>query len=372
MTSMVKENKMVSPYFLFFLMHSAQTGVSVLNFQSNVIRGAGHDAWLSVLAFGLVLHVVFLMMLLIMKVSSSGDILSFHRDVFGNIFGGALNIILACYLAIVSLFAIRTYIDILQIWVFDGIASWEFSLLLSLLVYYIVVGGIRVITSIAFWGVVIPTFLLLSLLYLLGFAEVSYLSPPFEHRAKDYFISAKEIAPMYFGFETVLVFFPFIKNKEKAQKRGHLGLLYTTSLYTIITIITFLFFSQGKLQHLTWPTLTMIKIIRLPFLERFEFIFIFTWLLVVMPVICTYLWSAVRCMKATIPKLKPTYILVGFLLIFHYVNSQLVEIHYSSVMEKYIGYSGLILLFCYIPFLFLIAIIRKKMTKKRKRPPEAS
>jgi spore germination protein (amino acid permease) len=363
MNSIVKENKMVSPYFLFYLLHSTQTGVVVLSFQANIIKGAGHNAWLPVLAVGFLMHVLFLMMLYILKHSSAGDLLSFHRDVFGKVFGGMLNLIMATYFSILSLYALYTYIDILQIWVFDGITSWEFSLLFSALIFYIVAGGFRVVTAIAYWGVVIPSFLLLSLLYLLNYIEVSYLIPIFQYGLKDYFNSAKEAAPLYIGFETVLVFFPFIKDREKSSKWGHLGLLFSTFIYTTISIITFLFFTQEKLTHLAWPTLTMIKIMQFPFLERFEFIFIFTWLLVIMPVICIYLWSAIRSIKSTIPKAKATYVLVGLLAVFHFINSYFVEIQYSQFLSKLVRYSGLFFLFCYIPFLFLIAVVRKKLKK---------
>jgi spore germination protein (amino acid permease) len=363
MNSMVKANKMVSPYFLFFLMHSTQTGVVFLQFQSNIIKGAGHDAWIPVLVLGLMMHVLFLMMLSILKQASAGDILSFHRDVFGKVIGGLLNLLLAIYFSLLSLYVLYTYIDILQIWVFDGIPSWEFSLLFSVLIYYIVVGGFRVITAIAYWGVIIPSFLLLSLLYLLDYADDSHLIPLLQYDVKDYIISAKEAAPIYLGFENVLVFFPFIKNREKSTKWGHLALLFTTFLYTFFTLFAFIFYTQEKLEHLEWPILSMIKIIQFPILERFEFIFIFTWLLVVMPVICIYLWSAIRSIKLTIPKAKPTYLLVGLLVIFHFVNDQLTAIQYSHLMGKLVDYSGIIFLFAYIPFLFLIAVVRQKVKK---------
>ncbi len=361
MNSMVKENKMVSPYFLFFLIHATQTGVSVLTFQTKIIRGAGHTAWLSVLGLGFVMHVIFLMMLFILKQSSTGDILSFHREVFGKIFGGMLNIILASYFSIASLTVLYIYIDVLQIWVFNGIASWEFALLLTAVIYYIVAGGFRIVTAIAYWGVVIPSFLFFSILYLLKYVEFSYLQPFFLYGVKDHLISAKEAVPIYLGFENILVFFPFIKNREKSHKWGHLSLLFTTITYTVIALMTFMFFSLGKLKHLTWPTLTMIKIIQFPFLERFEFIFIFTWLLVVMPVICIYLWSAIRSMKLTISKVKPTYLLIGLLAVFYFVNSKLLGIEVSYFLVNIYAYSGRIFLFCYIPILFLIAVIRKKV-----------
>lgn len=357
----VKENKLVSPYFLFFLMHSAQIGVLALTFQSKIIKGAGYNSWLSVLALGLLIHAIFLMMISIMRHSSGGDIVSFHKDVFGKIFGGMLNIIMAAYFSLISLFTLYTYIDILQIWVFDKIPSWEFTLLLTVAIYYIVTGGFRIVTAIAFWGVVVPGFMVLSGIYLLGYVEISYLQPLFIYGVKDHFISMKEAAPIYLGFENVLVFFPFIKDREKSYKWGHLALLVTTIFYTTMAIMTFIYFSKGKLEHLSWPTLSMIKIIRFPFLERFEFIFIFTWLLVVMPVICIYLWSAVRSIKLTFPKVKPTHILIALLAVFYFVNSQLIGMQYSLLLNKIYSYSGPIFLFCYIPFLFLISVVRNKI-----------
>lgn len=178
-------------------------------------------------------------------------------------------------------------------------------------------------------------------------------------------MSTKEVAPMYLGFETVLVYFSFIKNRDKASKWGHFSLLYTTLLYTLLAIFTFMFFSQGKLQRLEWPTLTMIKIIQFPFLERFEFIFIFTWLLAVMPVICIYLWSAIRCIKCTIPKIKPTYILLGLLIVFFIANIKFIDIKYDNLLAKMTLYSGLAFLFCYVPILFVISIVWKKFKHYR-------
>ncbi|MDQ0232661.1 GerAB/ArcD/ProY family transporter [Metabacillus malikii] len=364
MKSIVKENKMVSPYFLFFLIHSTQTGVAVLSFQVNIIGGAGQDAWISVFATGLFMHVILFMMLYILKHSSTGDILSLHREVFGKYLGGLISITIAIYLALISLNSLHTYIDLLQIWVFDGIASWEFSLLFCVLIYYVVSGGFRIITAIAYWGVVIPSFLLLSILYLLNYAEISYLTPIFNYHLNDYLISAKEVLPVYMGFESVLIFYPFISERETSHKWGHIATLYTTLLYTVIAVITFLFFTQGKLEHLTWPTLTLIKIIQLPFLERFEFIFIFTWLLVVMPVVCINLWAAVRSFKLTIPKLKSTYILIAFLTVFHIVNSLFIEIGFSHLLDKVVTTCGITFIFCYIPIIFLITVIRKKWKQR--------
>jgi spore germination protein (amino acid permease) len=365
MQSKVKENAMVSPYFMFFLIHATQTGIGVLKFQSQIVKGAGQDAWVSVLAVGLFLHIIFLMMLHIMRNSSQGDIISFHTDLFGKFVGGILNILVAIYFFAIGLIALQSYIDILQIWVFDGISSWEISLLICLCVYYIVSGGFRLIAGIAFFGVIIPSFLSLSFVYVLRYIDYTYILPLFNHDFKDYLLSAKESGFMYLGFETIFVFFPFIKNGMKSSKWGHYGLLYTTIFYLVITVVTFMYFTQGKLQHLSWPTLSIIKIIQLPFLERFEFIFIFTWLLVFIPVVCMYLWSSVRIIKLTYKKVTPTFILFFLLGSFFLITCNAEDIIFKQLLEKVVRYSGLIFLFGYVPLLFVISLIKSMISKRK-------
>ncbi|MEH7388042.1 GerAB/ArcD/ProY family transporter [Bacillus sp. JJ1521] len=366
MNSKISENKLVSPFFIFFLIHGSQTGITVLKYQRAIVQGAGYDAWLSVFVVGLSTNIIFFMMLYIMNQSTAGDILSLHKDLFGKFIGGTLNLLMACYFSIAGLSVIYSYIDALQVWVFNGIASWEYALVLCFLIYYLVAGGFRVITGVAFWGVVIPGFLLLSFFYLIQFLEVSYLLPPFKYGLKEHYISAKESVPLYLGFETALLYFPFLKNRKKASKWGHFTLFFTTVLYLAITLVTFMFFTQGKLQHLTWPTLTMIKIIQFSFLERFEFIFIFTWLLVVIPVICIYLWSAVRAIKFTIPKIKQTYILLFLLALYLYTNSFLIDMYYTQLIGKIVMYSGTAFIYGYIPLIFFICMIRNSFKKLMK------
>lgn len=362
----VKVSNQVSSYFLFFLMHGAQTGLSFLNFQSKIIKGAGNDSWLVLIILGIITQILFLMMLFILKHSSSKDIISFHKDVFGKFFGGTLNVLMAFYFSLASLYVLYSYINILQIWVFSGVATWEFSLIFLILIYYIVSGGFRIITAIAFWGIVIPSFMLLSLFYLIRFSEITYVLPLFNHSITEYLQSAKEAVSLFFGFETVLVFFPFIKDGEKNTKWGHVALIYTTILYTVIAFVTFIYFTQGKLKYLTWPTLTMIKIIKFSFLERFEFIFIFTWLLVILPVICIYLWSAIRSLKFTFNKVKPTYFLISILILFHFFNVEYIELRNYYILTDIVTYIGMVFTFVYIPILFIICFIRVKLKNKRK------
>lgn len=360
---MVQDNKLVSPYFLFFLVQTCQTGIWVLVYQHNILKGAGKDAWLTVLAVGLFIHVIFAMIIYILNQSQNGDLISFHQEIFGKFIGNVLNGIFFIYFALVSLFPINSYINVLQIWVFHSVPSWEISLLISIVVFYIVASGFRVVTAITFWGFAIPIFLLLSIIYLVRYFEPTYILPLLQADVKDYFVSAKDAISIYFGFEPVLIYYPFIKNRDKAVKWGHLALIVTTLIYTLIAIATFLYFTPKKLEKLSWPTLTMTKIIHFQFLERFEFIFIFTWIFVILPIICVYMWCSIRCIRSIFPKLKGTYILIAILLIFIIFESLFVEYKVTLLIDKISSVMGIVIILGYIPLLFIIAVIRNKWKK---------
>nr|WP_263492075.1 spore germination protein [Bacillus sp. RAR_GA_16] len=64
----VKDQYKVSPFLVFYLVHSVQVGVGVMGFQRISAKSAGNDAWISVLAAGLSLNVIiFLIYKIMMK-----------------------------------------------------------------------------------------------------------------------------------------------------------------------------------------------------------------------------------------------------------------------------------------------------------------
>ena len=52
---------------------------------------------------------------------------------------------------------------------------------------------------------------------------------------------------------------------------------FSTLIYVVLAIVSFMYYSEGQLNHTIWPTLTMLKIIKVPFIQRFEYIIIFVW-----------------------------------------------------------------------------------------------
>lgn len=359
----IQERHKVSPFFLFFLLHCSQVGIGLLNFQSKIADGAGHDAWVSLLVVGASLNILLAMGFSAIKSSSGGDLPSFQLEAFGKFFGKLANTGLVFYFLLVSFLTSYNYVDLLQTFAFDRIPLWELSFAICFVIYYIVSGGFRVVTGLAFWGVILPIFVFIPFVVLFQYFQIRNLMPLFSHGFSDYLKSAKETMIMFSGFECVFIYLPFIKNGGKSTKYAHYGLFATTLLYFIMTIMTFLYYTQGKLLRTQWPTLTMIKVISFTVLESFEFIFIFMFFIVIVSSVCIFVWSCTRILKVTY-KFKPSRSLLGIMIAFFLLNIALEDIMFGQKLNKVSMTICLYFLYGYIPFIFLVSLIRKKILKK--------
>lgn len=364
----VNESLTVSPFFLFFLIHSTQTGVALLNFQNKIIKGAEQEAWVSMLLVGLSFHLIIWLMFFLLKKSKHGDILSLHQQLFGKWIGNVMNLFFYGYMLLIVSTVIRSYLSVLITWVFPYTPIWLLSIILIFVITNVVIGGFRVITGICFWGMVIPTLLLLTIYFPLQYAYWTNLLPVFNHSLNDYFISAQNSVLLYSGPEFLLVYFPFIKNNEISQKWVHFSQAYTTLLYLLITIVSFVYFSHGQLEHTLWATLIMTKIINLPFVERFEYIYIFTWLLVILPPCCIALWSGIRILKESF-KFKSRMAIWMSIIIVHLIVINIRSKTDVDNMGSFLNIISSSFIYIYVPLLFLIFITIQKVKKIMSQKP---
>lgn len=82
----VNDKYKVSPFYVFFLVHSMQTGIGVLSFQRVLAKSAGTDGWISIILAGLIVHI---MIWIIYKIFSivPGDIISANTQALGKWLG---------------------------------------------------------------------------------------------------------------------------------------------------------------------------------------------------------------------------------------------------------------------------------------------
>ena len=358
----IPENRKISHYLVFYTLITMQIGVGALGFQRIIAKISGYDSWQSVLIAGITTNIV---MSLIYKQLETvdGDIKDIHEFVFGRWIGKILDLSFIFYFLILAMTILRSYVEVIQVWMFPDLSTFWFTLLFLLLCIYIIYGGFRTVVGISFFSFALPFYILFTIGFAVPYGDFRHFLPLFNHSINDVLKASQDMSLTYVGFETILIFYPFIKEPKKSKKYSQLALTYTTIFYFFITIVCFSFYGQEQLQKNIWATLTIFKVIRFPIVERFEYIGIANWCLIILPNICISLWSASRLLKRTI-KLRQKYgiwILCGFILFFSPLLKNRLHI---DMLNSITGNIGFLINFIYIPFLFLLVSIAKKVKKK--------
>ncbi|TDK60975.1 spore gernimation protein GerB [Bacillus salipaludis] len=362
MEQSVPEHVKISPFLVFFLVHSMQFGVGTLGFQRYIAQIAGYDAWISVLIAGLSIHILVWMLYKIME-TVNGDILTAHSFVYGKKIGKLLSIPYVLYFIMIAITTLRIFIEVIQVWMFDDFSTFWFSLAFCGLAIYIVFGGFRTVTGVAFFGVVLPAYLFFTFLFTVPYGDMRNLLPIFDHSIMDLMKASYQMSLTYLGYEILFFVYPFIKQPDKSKKWAHLAVLFSTILYTILTFITFSYFSEGQLQKNRWATLTMWKIIEMPFVERFEYIGIANWLILILPNFCIAIWCASRIVKKVV-NLKQKYgVFIISLIILISINFFKTR-QQIYMVANFTGSISFFMNYGYIPILLFLVLLKKKVKKK--------
>jgi spore germination protein (amino acid permease) len=350
---------LINTFLIFFVIHTTQIGVGLQGFQRIIYIEAKHDAWISVILAGIATHLVAFIMIKTLSIYGSTDLYGIHDDLFGKWLGRFFSFlyVLYCFLAFFAI--MRNYIEVVQAWMFPEVSTWFLSLSLLILVIYGVTGGFRVIIGISFFSIVIGIWLVFMIAYPFQFAHWTNLLPVLEADLSEIIKGAHGMTFTVIGFEILYFIFPFLKEKNKIQKFTHLSLLFTTILYLMVMIVSLAYFSGGQLEKTIWGTLSLFKIVRLPFIERFEYVAIAFWMIIILPNLMLYLWAASRGMNRISGKSEKSFVWIFALFAFITVEilKTRVEINaFNGIFAK----GSFYVVFCYPFLLFLLAIVKRK------------
>ncbi len=222
---------------------------------------------------------------------------------------------------------------------------------------YLIIGGFRTVTGICFLGVVIPFYLILTAIYPVGYSEFRHLLPIWNHSPNEIFEATKDMTLSYLGFSTLFMFYPYIKHPRRSIKWAQLGSFLSLLLYTFIMIISITYFDVRHLIHNTWPTLNMWKIVELPFVERFEYIGISSWTLIILPNVCLAFWASSRGIRQVF-RFSQRKALIGMMVVSLIILLFLKEREQIELLSKYVSLTGLYLCSFYVPCLLILSYFK--------------
>ena len=134
-------------------------------------------------------------------------------------------IVFIIYLGLGMITVLRSYIEIVQVWMFPRLQTFWFALVFLFLVLYVVTGGFQVLTGMAFISSVLSVYVFY-FLFALPYANFANLLPILDHSFTDLL---KEAAPWHFRLPVLnsfcfIILFSKSRKKCKMGPAGHRGL----------------------------------------------------------------------------------------------------------------------------------------------------
>jgi spore germination protein AB len=362
MQQSIPENLKISPFMAAFVVVSMQIGIGVLGFQRIISKDAGYDAWMSVIGAGLAVHIIVWIMYKICE-GVDGDVMTANIFVFGKTIGNSINTLFIVYFTMSCLTLVSGLIEVIRTWMFPSMHPIFFAFVYLLLGVYIVNGGFRTVVGISLFGIVVPAYLVLSFIAPIRYGDFTNLLPIFDHTPVQMMKGAYNMTLTYLGYGVLLFIYPFIKKPKESKKWVHMGLAATMLFYTVLAVITFAYFPISLLQKSIWATLEMWKIVKLPFIERFEYLGLANWALIILPNVAISLWVASRVVKRVyhISQRKAVLFIATVVVISVLILDSRERINiFHDLQAK----AGFFLAFCYTPFLYISLLIKKKVNAK--------
>lgn len=365
MPNQIKPSFQVNSFMLFFMIHSAQIGIGILTFQRSIVKAAGYDSWIGILMACLMAHLSLFFIFRTLKYEHK-DIAQIHQFVYGKWIGRLFTVLFIVHFTWSGLATLRGYIRIIQVWMFPNLPTWLPTCLILALLYYTIAGGFRTMAGMCFFKVIFTFIIILPMFFTLGYAHWGNLSLIPTHTMKELWNATKTMSFNHTGFETILVYYPFIKEGQKSKSYAYLGNVATTLLYVLVAFMCFLFYNEQQLTKVIWPYLRMSSILTFSTIQRFEYIFVSVWVLAIIPSVIQYLWCASRLTKEVF-KVKQKYPLILFMIIYIILSQVIDDNKEFDLLGDWNGTFSFYLNYVYIPILFL----GYTLMRKRKRPSQS-
>ncbi|PFN17576.1 GerAB/ArcD/ProY family transporter [Bacillus cereus] len=347
--------KLSTVEFIIFI-HSIQVASGILTMPGAVARVAGPDGWISIIFGWLITSIVGIMIVKIVQIKPNLNFCEILKFYFGKWMGTVLILLYALYLLYAGFNTILKAIEIVKVWIFPMIPSYQIAILLLspflILIPYGIIAVARYSISIFLLTAFLPLILLFSLKNNFNFL---FLLPVLEDGILPVFKGIEKTITPFAGLETVYFVYPLLKQKEKAILGVVIANTGTMFLYLFVTIICYIYFSSKEIQEIIWPALLLLKSIHFSFLERLEIVYISYYLIVFSSTIYSYLYLSGDLLKSVTQKYSNRILVIYVTIIVFVFFFYSPEMKQMSIMYSIMDNLNIIF-FLILPFLFFIYV----------------
>lgn len=336
----MKEKTLISQLELFFAVVQSMIGVGVLSLPFYAYKASAYDGWITVFIVGCTIQLLVLLIWNLHRRFPGLTLFDFSQIILGRILGRIVNILYILYLLIIVSYIFNIMNDKIIRWILPETPIWILLAMVIILLVYGCMGTLK--NMISLYSFVFIFILILFFISLLTFQDpiidIRNLFPIGSNGVLEILKKSEYIIPSFIGYETLLIYFAFVKNPKKlsSTKGAFFAVLFVTLFYTYIVIISMMMFSSVEMQLIPEPVLYMLRAINLNILQRLDLIFLTVWALVVASTALSYgFLGSMGISKLFRIKHKPAVVIAGMIFLCTSIISYLfIEMSFFTVLVR--------------------------------------
>lgn len=285
------------------LIYKTQIGISVLTLPRVLIQGANTDGWMIVIFGGLLSILLSGAIIRIMKYHPGKILYDAMPEYLGKWLGKVLTLLWTVYALLSATLVLFTSIYIVKVWILPNTPFYLLMIIFIIPIYMVARQGVDLLARYAELVFLVAFLMPYLLFFALKDVEWLNLLPVLKEGWEPVIKSIGLVLPSFYGFELIFIWYPFLKQKQRAFRGAVIANLLAMNILLIITVISFVNFSPVENEKIIWPTLGLLKLIQFPFMERLEVFFLAFYLYVLFATIIPYLFTAVLGLKRLVGKM---------------------------------------------------------------------
>ncbi|MDO4539616.1 MAG: endospore germination permease [Syntrophomonadaceae bacterium] len=264
---------------IVFLVIGAQIATGLFILPRIASEHSGQDAWVAVLLGSLLPLASILLINFACRQRPEASLTEYLTTLGGRWFAFGFILLLLSFLILFEATVVRLFVEISSSLLLPRTPVWMIALLIVLAVVYQAMQGATVVARVnEMYFFILAVLIVALVLVSIPHFQWTSMQPVLGHGLQD--IARDSLKTMYSfaGVEILVLYYFMVKRREQVLKAALMGWLITLIIYLTVTVICLLSFGAELLTNLTWPVLLIMKLGKLPVIERMEFFFLLFWL----------------------------------------------------------------------------------------------
>lgn len=295
--------KKLNKYHVIFLVQNSMIGISLFSLPQ-LIHHVGFNQWLIPIILGILANLVLVPMIMLCKRYPGYSIFAMNETILGKWLGSFFNIlfILIFILSVSTVSAL--HLRLVQTVSLPNQSTLLPSIIFYCILIYIVLGGIKSVARFSIFAFFLTAWMTVYLLWPYQAGYIIQVKPILQGPITSWIEALHSGSQAMFGFELILVYFPYIMQQEKAFKHVSYGIWLAVFFYIATSFVSVMYFSEWQLENVLYPALKIFQAVELTFIERVENLGINLWIFLALSTCTVYLWAAKKGADAVFSNYK--------------------------------------------------------------------